>query len=270
MKYSLRDNDRERLMRTLAFFANKVGFLIPELETFLLNDILPFWDGADGFISETLRSDLLSVVSPMISFQEFRKRVLVHLAELYVPGLARIKYLIVSGALSSIVRRWGRLLAYGNAVNLSSKDIDPLTSSSGEKCQILYKVIEWTDNLLLTGLIAENGDIGMGRGGEDGGGNQDLVRLSALDFFEAVGSVAQSCHGKTNFVACPSPALMYRLLLSNTAVSIDRVCNLLLLFKGIFQRIRSKSLSSSDVMDTENQMNDASGSRTEDLYGLEK
>ena len=81
--------------------------LPPEAENFILDEILPSWDGNDkaGLI---ICNDLVPILAPM-GFRDLRRRVLRHLGKLYVCGSPRIKFAVVSGALASLVRRWGRL-----------------------------------------------------------------------------------------------------------------------------------------------------------------
>lgn len=198
-----RENSRSRLLQGLSSFARHADLIPPEAESFICDHVLPNFDGNDR-LAEILLTDVLAVFKPT-NFKELEKRILKHLKRLYVTGSPRLKYVIISGALSSIFGRWG----------LINRDSKPHVHTLGE-------IIEWTDNMLLLGLVSE--------GGCDGGGHE-LIRLSAVDFFQEV------CNVYTKLQTCtiiPSPSLTYRLLLANTALSIDRVCLLLLDYRNIF------------------------------------
>ena len=216
-----------RVLRALASLARQSDMLPPEAENFILDEILPSWDGSDkaGLI---ICNDLVPVLAPM-SFRDIKRRVLRYLGKLYVCGSPRIKFAIVSGALSSLLRRWGRLEWNPPPTNkgMGSGPASNITTDALEfKQRSLQELIQWIDNLLLGGLITE--------GSCDGSGHE-LVRLSALDFYNAVCDICDQCR----FVASPSPALIYRLFLSSTALCVDRVCALLLRYKSIFERMKA-------------------------------
>lgn len=232
-----------RVIKSLALLARHTDMLPIEAENFIIDVVLPSWDGSDK-IGVTLCNDLLPALKPM-GFRDLKKKILSHLSKFYVCGSPRLKFAIVSGALANLVRRWGRLQWICSSL---SKHMSPLEY----KRKTLQEFIQWTDNLLLAGLIAE--------GGSDGSGH-DLIRLSALDFYGAVCEICDEC----TFVASPSPALIYRLVLASAAVSIDRICALLLRYKTIFERMKAKVYSKSDRRDVLN-----SNSTTEEISGLEK
>jgi hypothetical protein len=212
-----------RVLRALASLARHTDMLPPEAENFILDEILPSWDGGDkaGLI---ICNDLVPVLAPM-SFRDIKRRVLVHLGKLYVCGSPRIKFAVVSGALASLVRRWGRLEWSPPAIK--GRGTGPATTNDLEyKQRSLQELIQWIDNLLLGGLISE--------GSSDGSGHE-LVRLSALDFYNAVCDICDQC----SLVASPSPALIYRLFLSSTAVCVDRACALLLRYKSVFEKMKA-------------------------------
>ena len=215
-----------RVLRALASLARQSDMLPPEAENFILDEILPSWDGSDkaGLI---ICNDLVPVLAPM-SFRDFKRRVLRHLGKLYVCGSPRIKFAIVSGALASLVRRWGRL-EWNSPPSNKARGPGPASNITTDvleyKQRSLQELIQWIDNLLLGGLIAEGSSDGSGHG---------LVRLSALDFYNAVCDICDRCR----FVASPSPALIYRLFLSSTALCVDRVCALLLRYKSVFEKMK--------------------------------
>jgi len=206
---SLNEKNRDRLVQALSSFARHVGIVPPEAECFICDHILPNFDGNDRMAEFILR-DILSVFEPT-TFKELEKRILKHLKRLYVTGSPRLKFVIISGAVSSIFGRLG-------STNPGSKS----------HTHMLRELVQWTDNMLLFGLISE--------GGSDGG-SHELIRLSVIDFFQEVCNVyakLQTC------AIIPSPALTYRLLLANTALTIDRVCSLLLNYRNLFQKFQGE------------------------------
>jgi hypothetical protein len=235
------------VVQALASLAQQADSLPPEAEAFLLEEIVPFWDGSGDTIGVTLCHELLSLLTPMSTFRELQHRVLRHLSKLYVCGSPRIKFAIVSGALSSLVRRWGRLDWQTASISWRPKKkrkekegVVPITTHPPSilefkhmKQRVMHELVQWVDHLVLMGLIAEE---------SSSPGGHELVRLSALDFCEAASEISQHC----DFVAPPSPALIYRLLLSNTALCVDRVCHVLLKYKSAFETIKARSLSSSN------------------------
>eukprot|EP00978_Attheya_sp_CCMP212_P026347 scaffold86484_cov45-Attheya_sp.AAC.4 len=236
--------NKVRVVQALASLAQQADSLPPEAEAFLLEEIVPFWDGSSDTIGVTLCHELLPLLTPMTTFRELQHRLLRHLGKLYVCGSPRIKFAIVSGALSSLVRRWGRLDWQTASISwrpkkkkkekqgTTTQHPPSVSEFKAMKQRVLHELVQWVDHLVLMGLIAEE---------SSSPGGHELVRLSALDFCEAASEISQHC----DFVAPPSPALIYRLLLSNTALCVDRVCHVLLKYKSAFETIKARSLLSS-------------------------
>jgi len=240
-----------RVVQALSSLAKHTDMLPSEAENFILDEILPSWDGS-GKIGRIICNDLIPSLKPT-SFRDIKKRVLRYLCKLYLCGSPRIKFAIVSGALASLVRRWGRLEWAVQSNKKPSITTTTATTSNVEcKQRTLRELIQWTDNLLLGGLIAE--------ASSDGSGHE-LVRLSALDFYDAVCDICDQC----NFVASPTPALIYRLLLSSTALCVDRVCALLLRYKDVFERIKAKSRAPIDAQGIGHDV-----ATNKEIWGLER
>jgi hypothetical protein len=209
---------RLRLLEALADFATHTDALPPEAEQFVLQDILPFWDGTDA-MSQLLCYDILPALQPC-TFSDLRSRVLRHLERLFLYGSARIQYAIVSGTLGSLINRWGRLdwsdTTGGNSAG-PTEDMDAV------KTQQLRELVHWTDDLILKGFLLN-------------GGGHELLRASAIDFFTAVCDLTDHC----TFLAAPSPSIAYQLLLSKSALHVDRVCHLLVKYKVTFQKLKQR------------------------------
>jgi hypothetical protein len=216
---------RLRLLEALADFATHTDALPLEAEQFVLQDILPLWDGTDE-TSQLLCYDILPALQPC-TFSDLRSRLLRHLERLFVYGSARIQYAIVSGTLASLVNRWGRLdwsvashclpNTAGGDSSGSTEDMDAM------KIQTLRELIHWADDLILKGFLLD-------------GGGHELLRAAAIDFFAAVCDLTDHC----TFLAAPSPSIAYRLLLSKSALHVDRVCQLLVKYKVTFQKLKQR------------------------------
>jgi hypothetical protein len=222
------DTCRLRLLEALADFATHTDALPLEAEQFVLRDILPLWDGTDA-TSQLLCYDILPALQPC-TFSDLRSRLLRHLERLFIYGSARIQYAIISGTLASLVNRWGRLdwsvastshclptTTTGGDSSASTEDMDAM------KIQTLRELIHWTDDLILKGFLLD-------------GGGHELLRAAAIDFFAAVCDLTDHC----TFLAAPSPSIAYRLLLSKSALHVDRVCHLLVKYKVTFQKLKQR------------------------------
>lgn len=205
------------LLRALASVASHAHVLLPEAESFLLEEILPHWDGSDR-MGQCICFDLLPMLSPC-SFSELQNKVLRHLDPLFTYGSPRIQYAIVCGALKVLLQRWGRLEWAEWDLSKSrrpGRDTDPIAW----KKRTLRELIQWTDNLLLKAFLVDDG--------------HELLRLSTIQFFDIVAALSTT----GPFLASPSPAIVYRLLLSQSVLSVERVCGLLVKFKHVFQRLK--------------------------------
>ena len=213
---------RVRLLRALASMAARSNGLFPEAESFLLEEILPHWDGSDH-MGLCLCHDLLPLLTPC-SFPELQVKVLRYLEPLFGYGSPRIQHAIISGTLNGLLDRWGRHdwteLFLSKAANSrrSDQELDPNTW----KLRTLRELIKWADNLFLKAFLANEG--------------HELVRLSIVDFYETTVSLSMS----GPFLASPSPGIVYRLLMAQSALSVDRVCSLLIKFKSVFQRLKEQ------------------------------
>jgi hypothetical protein len=214
---------RLNLLRALVSVASHADALFPEAESFLLEEILPHWGGSDR-MGQYICFDLLPMLSPCV-FSELQSKVLRHLEPLVTYGSPRIQYAIVSGTLQALLQRWGRLdwaewAIFKNRRRRPDRDTteDPITW----KRRTLRELIQWTDNLLLKAFLVDDG--------------HELLRHSTIEFFNTVAVLSTT----GPFLASPSPALVYRLLLSQSVLSVDLVCGLLVKYKKVFQKLKEE------------------------------
>lgn len=220
---------RLQLLKALASMASRSDGLFPEAESFLIEEILPHWDGSDR-MGLCLCFDLLPMLTPC-SFPDLQSKVLRYLEPLFTYGSPRIQHAITSGVMKGLLERWGRLDWADASVSSRAprtRRPDQDDDSNARKSRTLREFVKWADNLFLKGLLVNDG--------------HELLRISIVDFFETVASLSTS----GPFLASPSPALVYRLLLTQSALSVDRVCSLLISFRKVFQRLKEQQDVGSD------------------------
>lgn len=226
---------RWSLLQALADFVTHTDALPLAAERFVLADILPLWDGTDEW-SQLLCHAILPALRPC-GWADLQSGLLCHLERFFHYGSPRMQYAIVSGALASLVNRWGRLdwstvvIAVSDTAGIASTRAG--SRGNALKIQTLRELIEWTDNLLLEGFLVD-------------GHGHELLRTATVDFFAGVCDLTDHC----SFLAAPSPSLVYRLLLSKSALHVDRVCLLLVKYRTTFQKLKQRQQEEDhDVMD---------------------
>jgi hypothetical protein len=204
-----------QVVQALAAICIKTSVLPPQAEAFVFQDILRS-AGAAGQSSSYSSSnamiqlvcfDILPALTPR-SFRRLRSQVLVPLLEqLFLYGDSTVQYAIVAGALANLVHRWSTSSSSSSSSLDDGNDTAAADQNNNKKTlckqQLQLLLIQWTDDLLLRGFLL-------------GDGHDEVLRVAAVDFYSAVDD------------ALPSAGLTYRLLLSKSAVSMDRVCHLLL------------------------------------------
>jgi hypothetical protein len=207
------DDPRMRVLRAVVSFASHSSSLLPEIETFLLSEVVPYWDGTDQ-VGQLLCHGLLPFFAPRL-FTDLNNTVLCHLAPLIHYGSPRAQYRIISGALASMLKRW----CYCDMSGVIQKKKLSDTSMSVKE-RTLRDLIQWTESQILKAMLLNDG--------------HELLRESALDLFSAV---VEHCP----YLVLPGPSLVYRLLLSKTASCIDYLCALLVKYKFVLQRRQQTS-----------------------------
>ena len=204
---SPRRTSRARLLESFSVFATKTDSVLPETESMILDEILKSWDGTDEW-GVLLCYDILPYVSSCKCFSEIRNKNLVPLETLFLYGASRVQHAIVSGTLTSLLSQ--------------------LTTQRTVERKTVKELVQWTDDLLLQGFLVD-----------EQGGNSELLCGAVVEFFRVVCfEVAQHC----SIIVLPSTALVYRLLLSRSVVSLDRVCQLLVDYKNSFQKLKEKQI----------------------------
>ena len=161
---------RLHILNALLDFAQCADCLPAEAEAFILQGILPMWDGdSDSIFGRTLLNILPYVQPPLIggtsrSFAQLiahgRRQgegvgqLFYNLERLFLYGDDRLQYAIVSRTLAALVFRWGRLdwsPPFLADCVIAIRDIDEMTEW---KAQLLRELCQWTDDLLLKGFLA--------------------------------------------------------------------------------------------------------------------
>lgn len=212
-------DDHIRLLESFASFAIHTGALLPEMESFLINEILPSWDGTDA-VGRILCYDLLPFLSPM-RFEQLESHVLTYLEQFVLYGGPRLQYLIVAGTLAALIRRWGRL-DWSQLQTLKVVDMSGYNPTVFQQ-MTLGRLIQWTDLTVLKASLLQNDHL--------------LLSMAALDFFK---SVAKLTGNDCPFLISPSPALVYHFLVSpSSAIVVDGICQLLVDYKESFQKLKA-------------------------------
>jgi hypothetical protein len=110
---------RSTIVQALAVFSHHVGSLLPELQTFLLEDIVPSWDGSDE-VGLTLCHDLLPHVNRSASHHD---KVLRYLEPFVRYGSPRLQYRILAGLVPQWIQKWGNHPETINLVKWASAEM---------------------------------------------------------------------------------------------------------------------------------------------------
>jgi len=207
------EDQRLRILQALASMASHSSSLLHEAETFLIAEVLPFWDGSDQ-VGQILCHGLLPFLAPR-SFSNLHNKILCHLSPLIQYGSPRVQYLIISGALASIVKRWSN-----NDVSGFTQTKNNPEDSNSVRLKTVRDLVEWTESQILKAMLINDG--------------HELILECALDFFSTVVEYSPC-------VVLPGPSLVYQLLLSKTSVCIDYLCSLLVKYKVRLQQLKQGS-----------------------------
>lgn len=210
-----REHPRLRILRGIASLASYSSSLLYEAEIFILDEVVPYWDGSDHF-GQLLCHELLPFLAPR-RFTDLNHVVLCYLAPLIHYGSPQTQHLIISGAMRAILKHW----SHCNWSEVTTKKNKSSNSISIQQ-QTLQDLIQWTESQILKAMMINNG--------------HELLCECAIDFFDVV--VEHS-----PYLVLPGPSLVYRLLLSKSACGIDYLCSLLVKYKGVLQRLKLSSES---------------------------
>ena len=211
---------RLRVIEALAFVTTQTGSIPPEAEA-MVGDMLRSWDGKEDW-GIMLCYDILPYVATRNTFLELRAKVLVHLEKLFLFGTCKLQHAIISGALTSLL---GNLVAQSTNSGCNDHSDARQQAEMLARRKLVKEIINWTNDLLLQGFLAHKD------------GELELLSSATVDFFRVV---CQEVSHSMNLVVLPSTSVVYRLLLSKSPVSIDRVCHLLVDYKSCFQKLKLK------------------------------
>ena len=226
--YNYHDEFHQRaILQSLAVFVRHTGWLLPEMENFVLRHVLPVWSD-----DPIVLYDLIPAISPQrLNVGAFRSLIWQHLEPIFVynssssSNESSLQYAIVAGALTGLLYRWG---CYHPAAAAAAADEDSdidQSKNNDNNIKLLQKLIPWTDELLTKGFLLASS-------------NHELLSAAAYEFYSAVARVTDQ-----RFLGAPDAALTYRMLLSSSAFSIDRICHLLVQYKKLFERLFQESTS---------------------------
>ena len=220
------ESPRLRLLKSIAVMVKRTGFIVPELESFLIEEALPSWDGSNA--NETGRLlcyELLPMIRPAADW----KRVLRHMDPLLCYGSTYLRVLIVSGFAATMLKRWA-VLDEKDWVNDRSRKRKQrqLKASSGSTTVVSFKektfreVLDWCNDWLQKSTVLDDGS--------------DSMRMAVLDYLEAAVIVSR----QSDMIFVPSHSIVYGLMLSPTALPVDRLCRWMLEMKTLLQQRRMK------------------------------
>ena len=206
---------RLELLSALGFFVRRTGWMSPEMERFMMQAVLPNWDGKEEPFGNILCRDLLPYLPKPPSLGHAWQSVLQSLENHFIYG-DRAQQNLIMIALSELVSQWSGTLRTPSIV-----DNDPAsraTSSANPSDDVVNGIIVHVNNMLLKGyLLQENGN--------------ELLRMATVEFFEAISDLG---------LGGSSERLAYRLLQSPSALSIDRLCQLLALERARVSNNRNR------------------------------
>lgn len=211
-KQGIKAASRLCVIEALAYVTTQTGSIPPEAES-MVEDVLRSWDGKEDW-GVLLCYDILPYVHRTNTFSELRANILVHLEKLFLFGTCKLQHAIISGAVTSLL---------SNIATRKSKTGDQWHAEMLLRRKMIKELIHWADDLLLQGFLAQKD------------GELELLSSAVLDFFRVV---CQDVSHSLNLIVLPSTNVVYRLLLSTSAVAIDRVCQLLVEYKGCFQQLK--------------------------------
>ena len=254
---------RQTLLRGLLALAQASNHLPEEIEQFLIQVIVPQWDGLwaddvdddeytllhiltyirppryecrtgldsmDGVEGTNGAMDNLLLGSNGIPLNSLW----CDLEKWFWNGTDDLRYALVSITLTEWICRWMVLdwsTEPANAIMDGERNMArESTKVNRWKMHTLRKLCQWVDTLLLKGFFV----------GKD---ESDLLKSAAIDFYWSIGQLLTR-HEDPSFqesgvLMGPSASLLYHIFLSASVVHIDRICSLMVVYKDIYQKWKS-------------------------------
>lgn len=220
--FSTHRHTLEYILKALSGFADFLQETAPHAETFLFK-YLSTWNGVHHF------EGVLSLISRLHprSYKELYAMVFQPIYRIYFVTSAPKKCRIIE-AFAALLENWALIDWERHLQGMDSGKVFSRVSAEIDHFQVIYKLVNYVDSLLLQGLILES--------------NHPLIQLSACQFYERVVSLC-SKHSLP-FVIPPSTRLTHRILLSTNAFAIDCMCEILYKLRDSYEKLRINMESS--------------------------
>jgi hypothetical protein len=201
---STKSQSRAGLLSALSIFVQRTDWMPPEVEQFVIEAVLLNWDGLEKPFGDILCRGLIPYINPPDSFDPVLSGALrfleVHL--LYGDGSQRM---LVMAALTGLLDRWSMVFAFSV---WSNREADCTHATITNR---ITGLTTYVNNLLLRAYLLKHG-------------GDEVLQMVSLDFIESVGDTSRI---SSVTATSPSLALTCRLLLSPSALAVDRLCHLL-------------------------------------------
>jgi len=218
------------LLDQIVQFSSFMQEELPVIESFLF-PYLKTWDGVD-YADQIFK--LVSLIRPKC-FEDFYGYYLKPLQKIFFSSSLewKVKFL---NSLTSLLQNWASVDWEKHFVSttLSSKDpnhnihkefIFEKPSTKVDHFKTIYELVKLVDMNCILALEVE--------------GDHILMQHATLSFFEAV--VDLNLKHELPFVTIPSPSIVFRCLLSDTAMATSRICGLIAKYKLAFDFLKKTS-----------------------------
>ena len=163
---------RVHLLQSLAAMVARSGRLLPEVRTFLLQDVLPWWDGSDS-MGRVLCFELLPFMSPSSDW----KRILRSLGPFVCYGSPQVQVLIISGLLTNLLEWWAALDEH--EWHRCRKRKRGQAPTGQLKTDTLLEVMDWCVEHVQRAFLLHDGS--------------ESLCMATLDYLDAVVDVSRWC-----------------------------------------------------------------------------
>jgi hypothetical protein len=140
-------------LRSMALFSHHLGYLLPEIEFFLVEDVIPIWDGSDEW-TLVLCQDLLPYWKPSshLPWNIF----LPYIEPLTRYGSARLQYRILSTLIPQWIRNWGNCADTISLVKWTSAEFKRLFLASDRTELLRLALVDMYQAVLETTSLLPN------------------------------------------------------------------------------------------------------------------
>lgn len=233
--------DQRSALQSLRSLSEAMNEAPPAVVSFL-RQFLKTWDGF-CFGEEVL--GLLRWIPPL-PWEDLYGNILLPLGKLFSSASADLKTSMII-CFTRMLRGWLRFSWGTYHKHMATRSRRPLdlgftfTSIEGREVdyhRTMYEFVRYVDQLGSLALLAETSSPNSSFADPVG------VQQAILDFFDLV-SRLHSRYGLP-FVVTPSPAIVYRCLLSSNAAALSRICGILARYKAEFDKLKSVMVPNTD------------------------